>query len=76
MAKAGFQCMKAVEQFAEKEGYGSIGGWTVSGASKRGWTAWMVGAATCASCPTVLGIAPLVPIVPALHKARHCWWSS
>jgi PhoPQ-activated pathogenicity-related protein len=48
----------------------------VSGASKRGWTTWMVGAATCPDCPTVIGIAPLVPIVPDLNQIVHRQYQS
>jgi len=57
-------------------GVADISGWTVAGASKRGWTTWMVGAVTCPTCPTIIGIAPLVPIVPALHAEIHRQWMS
>jgi len=76
MAKAGMQCMRAVEEYTKKQGIAEIEGWVVSGASKRGWTTWMVGAVTCESCPTIVGIAPLVPIVPALHQDVHRQWKS
>ena len=50
-----------------------VKGWVVGGASKRGWTTWMVGAvaAQCAWCPKVIGITPLVPIVPFLNHSIH-----
>ena len=39
MAKSGFQAMRAAEEFmAERNISQKIDGWTVSGASKRGWT--------------------------------------
>ena len=39
-----------------------IDGWSVAGASKRGWTTWMVGSkGTCESCPNIMGIAPISP---------------
>jgi len=45
----------------------------VGGASKRGWTTWMVGAvaAQCGWCPKVVAITPLVPIVPFLNHSIH-----
>jgi len=71
MAKAGFACMRAAEEYIFVKGIADIKGWVISGASKRGWTAWMVGAATCPKCPNVIGIAPLVPIVPDLSLTMH-----
>ena len=71
MVKAGFQCMKAVEQYTAKSGLASIDGWAVGGASKRGWTTWMVGATECASCVTIRALFPLVPIVPNLLQSVH-----
>ena len=71
MAKAGFQCMRAAAEYVEKAGLAKIDSWFVSGASKRGWTTWMVGAADCKSCVRIRGIAPLVPIVPNLMPDVH-----
>jgi PhoPQ-activated pathogenicity-related protein len=76
MAKAAFQSMRAVEEYAKQESLADIEGWVVSGASKRGWTTWMVGAATCPSCPNILGIVPLVPIVPDLNQIIHRQYQS
>jgi len=76
MAKAGFQCMRAAEEFTRKKGIADIKGWLVSGASKRGWTTWMIGAATCPTCPTILGLVPIVPIVPSLNQSMHRQWRS
>ena len=42
MAKAGMQCMRAAAEFAAKMSFAKIDSWVVSGASKRGWTSWMV----------------------------------
>lgn len=44
----------------------------VTGASKRGWTTYLVGAAKCKeNCVNILGIMPLVPIVPDLRTELH-----
>ena len=73
MVKAAFSCMRAAEQWAHQKGLAEIHGWSVGGASKRGWTTWMVGAAApvCAWCPKVVAITPLVPIVPYLNHSVH-----
>jgi PhoPQ-activated pathogenicity-related protein len=68
--------MRATQEFTTQKGLAEIEGWVVAGASKRGWTTWMVGAATCESCPTIKGIAPLVPIVPNLRQEMHRQWQS
>jgi len=75
MVKAAMQCMRAAEDFVATSlvhrGGTTIEGWMVAGASKRGWTTWMVGAVTCPNCVTIKAIAPLVPIVPSLRKEIH-----
>ena len=78
MAKAGFQCMRAVGEWAKQQSIAEIGGWVVSGASKRGWTSWMVGAATNAdpNAVNIVGLAPLVPIVPNIVAEVHRQWRS
>jgi PhoPQ-activated pathogenicity-related protein len=79
MAKAAFQSMRAIEEYTKGANLGvDIEGWVVSGASKRGWTTWMVGAATCTfqGCPNIIGIVPLVPIVPDLNQIIHRQYQS
>ena len=73
MVKGGFSAMKAAAEWAHKTGIAEIDGWVVGGASKRGWTSWMVGAASpvCKWCPKVVGLTPVVPIVPNLHHSVH-----
>jgi PhoPQ-activated pathogenicity-related protein len=72
MAKGAFQSMRAAAEFIKTlDPTHVVSGWFVAGASKRGWTTWMVGAATCDSCVNIIGIAPLVPIVPSLQKEIH-----
>jgi PhoPQ-activated pathogenicity-related protein len=42
-----------------------IEGWFVAGASKRGWTTYLIGSTYCSTCGVeIVGIAPFVPIVP------------
>tara|TARA_B110000208_G_scaffold166037_1_gene204655 strand:+ start:174 stop:1187 length:1014 start_codon:yes stop_codon:yes gene_type:complete len=77
MVKAAFQCMRAAAEFTKTMSTPhTLGGWLVAGASKRGWTTWMVGAATCvgAHCVEIVAIAPLVPIVPSLVAEMHRQW--
>lgn len=76
MTKGAFKCMQAAQEFLTSKSIASINGWAVAGASKRGWTTWMVGAATCPTCPNIVGIAPLVPIVPDLRREMHRMWQS
>lgn len=79
MAKAVMKAMQAVQEYTTKEDspvQAEIDGWLVAGASKRGWTTWMVGAAAekCTWCPKVDALAPIVPIVPNLREGVHHMW--
>jgi len=78
MVKAGYQVMRAVQEFAIKEGIIEENpGWIVAGASKRGWTSFLSGAVNCTTCAAkVVGIAPLVPIVPDIQADVHRQWQS
>ena len=72
MTKAFYQCMKAAQEFIIQNDFGDISaGWIAAGASKRGWTTWLVGGVTCESCIKLAGIVPLVPIVPSLQAELH-----
>lgn len=57
MAKAVIKGMDVVQAFAKKERWKPITGFVVTGASKRGWTTWLVGAS---GDKRVLAIAPMV----------------
>lgn len=57
MAKAVVKGMDAVQAFAKESKLPAIEGFLVTGASKRGWTTWLVGAARD---PRVRAIAPMV----------------
>ena len=72
MVKSAFQAMRAVQEFTVEEGLADIEGWVVSGASKRGWTAFLSAAVRCETCPAkVIAVIPMVPIVPSLLEAVH-----
>jgi PhoPQ-activated pathogenicity-related protein len=78
MVKAGFQVMRAVQEFAVKEGIiPKPPGWVVAGASKRGWTTFLSGAVQCPTCPAkIVGIVPMVPIIPDMWSEVHRQWQS
>ncbi len=57
MAKAVLKCMDTVQAFLRQERKPVPQRFMVTGASKRGWTAWLVGASRD---PRVAGIAPMV----------------
>ncbi len=57
MAKAVIKGMDAVQEFTAKSGMPEIKEFLVSGASKRGWTTWLVGAS---QDKRVKAIAPMV----------------
>ena len=75
MVKASFQCLKAVQEFMEQKGIIKTNGWIVTGASKRGWTALLVGA-TNSSEVNIVGLAPVVPLVPDLLNEIHRQYQS
>jgi PhoPQ-activated pathogenicity-related protein len=56
MVKSVVQSMDAIEEFTGAQWEKKITGFVVSGASKRGWTAWL----TAASDPRVIAVAPMV----------------
>ena len=76
MAKAGFQAMKAAQEFIGRSKIGNVRSFLVSGGSKRGWTTWLIAGATCDECVEIAAIAPVVPIVPNLGKNFHIQWQS
>lgn len=76
MVKGAMQSMRGAQEFLEKKSIATLTGWVAAGASKRGWTTWMVGAVTCPNCPNIVAIAPLVPIVPNLRAEIHRMWQA
>jgi PhoPQ-activated pathogenicity-related protein len=66
MAKAVIKGMDAVQACAKQAGEPSIDGFMVCGASKRGWTTWLVGAS---KDPRVKAIAPMV--IDTLNVAKQ-----
>jgi PhoPQ-activated pathogenicity-related protein len=65
MAKAVLKCMDTVQAFLKAERKPVVERFMVTGGSKRGWTAWLVGASRD---PRVAGIAPMVIDVLNLPK--------
>lgn len=56
MTKSAVKAMDAVQEFAKQEWQRDIKSFTVTGASKRGWTTWLTGAVD----PRATAIAPIV----------------
>jgi len=57
MAKSVIKAMDAIQEFAKSESLPAVDSFMVYGASKRGWTTWLVGASRD---PRVKAIAPMV----------------
>lgn len=57
MVKSVVKAMDAVQDWAKKEKRPAVTGFAITGASKRGWTAWLTGAV---EDKRVKGIAPMV----------------
>jgi len=69
--------MKAAQEFILQQKFADPDmGWMVTGASKRGWTSYLIGSVECESCVKILGIMPLVPIVPNLIEEMHHQYQS
>ena len=67
--------MRAAQEFLKEKNIANVEGWIASGASKRGWTSYLVGATECKSCVAkVIALAPAVPIVPNITEEVHRMW--
>jgi PhoPQ-activated pathogenicity-related protein len=65
MAKAVLKAMDAIQAFTREAGFSAISRFLVHGASKRGWTTWLVGASRD---PRLQAIAPMVIDVLNVQK--------
>lgn len=69
MAKAVLKAMDAIQAFTKESGQTAIDRFLVFGASKRGWTTWLVGASRD---PRVKAIAPMViDVLNVAKQAAH-----
>jgi PhoPQ-activated pathogenicity-related protein len=81
MVKSAFAAMKATEDILKDE---TLPNWTVSGASKRGWTTWLTAAVDANKPETERRVKGIVPIVLdglnfwetlKLHYGAYGGWS-
>ncbi|MBX9787655.1 MAG: PhoPQ-activated pathogenicity-related family protein [Pirellulales bacterium] len=73
MVKAAVRAMDATQEFTKKEWQLDVKNFTVTGASKRGWTTWLTGAVD----PRATAIAPIVIDMlngPAQMKNQIASW--
>ncbi len=73
MVKSAVRAMDAVTEYADQKWGLQIKSFTVTGASKRGWTSWLIGAVD----KRVTAIAPMVIDIlnmgPQLEYQKHVW---
>lgn len=71
MTKSAIRAMDAIEEFAAEKEWDKIEGFFVFGASKRGWTTWLCGAADTrvfAIAPFVINLLNMIPQMERQHE--------
>lgn len=76
MVKGANRVLDAVEEYAEKKWNHILKHWLISGASKRGWTTWILAAYDQAHEKRVVGAVPMVESFLNMRKQFHSWWQS
>lgn len=77
MVKATMRAMDAVQAFMAGEGNHPIKEFVVAGASKRGWTTWLVGAVDDRVCGIIPIVIDVLNVVPSMDHQRAVYggWS-
>eukprot|EP00818_Percolomonas_sp_WS_P010826 CAMPEP_0117444674 /NCGR_PEP_ID=MMETSP0759-20121206/5367_1 /TAXON_ID=63605 /ORGANISM="Percolomonas cosmopolitus, Strain WS" /LENGTH=574 /DNA_ID=CAMNT_0005236757 /DNA_START=8 /DNA_END=1732 /DNA_ORIENTATION=+ len=74
MVKGSNRALDAVEEYVNKKWEHKIEKWVVCGASKRGWTTWVLAAYDQAHEKRIVGFMPMVMSFLNMRKQFHAWW--